>query len=54
MNAATAGAILMWMAGLSLGVGLMGPNYSLTFVGALLAVGGIFYVRRFAEPTVHR
>lgn len=41
----------MWMAGLSLGVGLTGPNYSLTFCGILLSLGGLAYIRRFAEQS---
>lgn len=50
MSSAAAGGMLMWMAGIALGVGLMAPNYSLVAAGAFLNLCGIIYIRRFAEP----
>jgi hypothetical protein len=49
MSAAAAGGMLMWMAGLALGVGLMASDYSVAFAGALLSLCGVVYIRRFAE-----
>jgi hypothetical protein len=48
MSVAEVGSMLTWMAGVTLGIGLMGSNYTLIGVGILLSVAGVAYINRFA------
>jgi hypothetical protein len=49
VSASAAGGILMWVAGVSVAIGVTGPNYSLIFLGVFLSIAGVLYIRRFAE-----
>lgn len=49
MSKSAAFGFLMWMGGTATGIGLTGPNYSLTACGVLLSLSGIFYYRKFVD-----
>jgi hypothetical protein len=48
MSAQAAGGMLMWLAGVTLGVSAMAPNYSGLGLGSFLSIMGIVYIKRFS------
>lgn len=54
MSTVAAGSMLMWLGGLSLGVGLTAPNYSLSGCGMFLSIMAALYIRLFVEHHDHR